>query len=712
MTAPRPAPAAESPVFDIPSLRALFRPRSIAIVGASNDPSRIGGRIVAGNIEGGFAGEIFPVNPQRDIVQGLRCYPSVAAIGQAPDLAIVAVPAAGVVAAVRQSAEAGARAAVVLSSGFAEAGPEGAAMQREMVAIARSAGMRLMGPNCMGFLDARAGLVASFTRINNVESAFSGVTILSQSGAVGAHFSHVMRTRRMRYDFWGSTGNQADVDFADCLAWLAETGEAKVVVGCLEGVGDGPKFIAALERARERRLPVVLCKIGRSEIGGEAASTHTAALAGSSQVFDEVLRRHGAHNAAGVEEALDIAYACSAGKFPARASLGLASTSGGFGVMMADAAAEEGLDVPALPEAAQRRLKEIVPFAGTRNPVDMTGQYLNDESIVRPMVEALFAEGGHAAAICYVGGPGTMPSLAAQFEAVAQAFPDRLLALVIVGFPEVAARLERAGCLVFEDPRRAVHAVAALVAFGRTFAMPALARASLPAPVPAAASGTLAEVASKAVLAQAGVPVVADALVTSSRDAAAAAARLGFPVVLKVVSPDIPHKSDIGGVVLGVESAEAAAAAYDRIMARVSAAAPAARIDGVLVSPQVGDAVEMILGTVRDEVFGPTVLLGFGGVFAEILSDTVLRLAPVSLDDARDMVAALKGAALLNGARGRAPADVEALARAISALSGFAAANAGWLASVDVNPLLVRPRAQGVVAVDALVVADGAEGRS
>ena len=706
MTAPRPAPAAESPVFDIPSLRALFRPRSIAIVGASNDPSRIGGRIVAGNIEGGFGGDIFPVNPQRDIVQGLRCYPSVAAIGQAPDLAIVAVPAAGVVAAVRQSAEAGARAAVVLSSGFAEAGPEGAAMQREMVAIARGAGMRLMGPNCMGFLDARAGLVASFTRINNVESAFSGVTILSQSGAVGAHFSHVMRTRRMRYDFWGSTGNQADIDFADCLAWLAETGEAKVVVGCLEGVGDGQKFIAALERACERRLPVVLCKIGRSEIGGEAASTHTAALAGSSQVFDEVLRRHGVHNAVGVEEALDIAYGCSAGKFPARASLGLASTSGGFGVMMADAAAEEGLDVPALPEAAQRRLKEIVPFAGTRNPVDMTGQYLNDESIVRPMVEALFAEGGHAAAICYVGGSGTMPSLAAQFEAVVQAFPDRLLALVIVGFPEVAARLERAGCLVFEDPRRAVRAVAALVAFGRTFAMPAFTRASLPAPVSPAGRGTLAEVASNAALAQA-----ADALVTSSREAAAAAARLGFPVVLKVVSPDIPHKSDIGGVALGVESVEAAAAAYDSIMARVSAAAPAARIDGVFVSPQVGDAVEMILGTVRDEVFGPTVLLGFGGVFAEILSDTVLRLAPVSPDEARDMFAALKGASLLNGARGRAPADVDALAQAVSALSGFAAANAGWLASVDVNPLLVRPRGQGVVAVDALVVADGEEGR-
>jgi succinyl-CoA synthetase beta subunit len=304
-----------------------------------------------------------------------------------------------------------------------------------------------------------------------------------------------------------------------------------------------------------------------------------------------------------------------------------------------------------------------------------------------------------------------MPSLAAQFEAVVQAFPDRLLALVIVGFPEVAARLERAGCLVFEDPRRAVRAVAALVAFGRTFAMPAFASASLPAPIPPAGRGTLAEVASKAVLAQAGVPVVADALVTSSRDAAAAAARLGFPVVLKVVSPNIPHKSDIGGVVLGVESAEAAAAAYDRIMARVSAAAPAARIAGVLVSPQVGDAVEMILGTVRDEVFGPTVLLGFGGVFAEILSDTVLRLAPVSLDDARDMVAALKGASLLNGARGRASADVEALARAVSALSGFAAANAGWLASVDVNPLLVRPRGQGVVAVDALVVANGGEER-
>jgi acyl-CoA synthetase (NDP forming) len=696
--------------FDLPSLRRLFEPSSIAVIGASDDPARIGGRVIAGNLHAGFGGGLFPVNPRRDTVQGIRAFPDVASIasstGTIPDLAVAAVPAAQVPAAVMQCADAGVRAAVVLSSGFAETGPEGAALQRKAVETARRAGMRLMGPNCMGFLNARAGLVASFTRILNPPSAFDGICVLGQSGAVGAHFSHVMRTRRMRYEFWGATGNQADVDFADGLAFLSHWEAARVVVGCIEGVADGARFIAALDMARQRRLPVVLVKIGRSEVGGEAAATHTAAMAGSGAVFDEVLRAHGAQGTDSIEEALDIAYACSSGRRPARRSIGLASTSGGFGVMMADAAEEQGLDVPALPREAQDRLRAIVPFAGTRNPVDMTGQYLNDEAIVEPMLESLVEAGDHDAVLTYVGGSSTMPTLGERFAAVAARHSGRLFAFVIVGFDDVAARLERAGCLVFEDPRRAVAAIGALVRFEESFSRPVSPSdepvSALPAP---ARSGAWDEAASKALLAQAGVPMVGDALVRSPGEAATAAAGLGYPVVLKVVSADIPHKSDIGGVVLGVAGEAEARAAYDAIMRNVAYAAPAAAIEGVLVAPQIGAGIEMILGSVRDATFGPCVMLGMGGIFAEAMGDRVLRLAPVDRRQALEMIGALKGASLLlKGARGRQPADLDALADAVVALSRLAAAGADWLDSVDINPLIVRAQGQGAVAVDALVV--------
>ena len=421
-------------------------------------------------------------------------------------------------------------------------------------------------------------------------------------------------------------------------------------------------------------------------------------------VFDEVLRAHGAFGTESVEEALDIAYACSAGRFPARRSVGLASTSGGFGVMMADAAAEEGLDVPPLPQPAQDRLRALVTFAGTRNPVDMTGQYLNDESIVEPMLETLVEAGGHEAVITYVGGASTMPSLGKRFASVARRHQDRLFVHVIVGFDEVAAQLEEAGCLVFEDPRRAVRSVAALMHFARSFEAPARPARALQRLLDAPRrAGMWDEAASKALLAEAGLPMVPDAVAHDADEAASLAARFGFPVVLKVVSADIPHKSDIGGVALGVADAGAARQAFVDILANVRKRQPAARIDGVLVSPQIGTGIEMILGTVRDETFGPCIMLGMGGIFAEAMSDSVLRLAPVGRAGAREMIAALKGASLLSGARSRPQADIDVLADAVVALSEFATSASAWLESVDINPLIVRPVGHGAVAVDALV---------
>lgn len=704
------------------SLRALFEPRSIAIVGASDDPTRIGGRPLAGCLSLRFPGRLYPVNPTRRDVQGVPAYASMAAIGEPVDLAVIALPAAGCVDAIEACAAQGVRAAVVLSAGFAEVGPEGEDWQRRIRDTARRTGMRIVGPNCMGFVNLRAGVVGSFTSLVDAQPAEHGaISIVSQSGAFGSHCLALLRARGLATDLWITTGNQVDVDVADCIDYLAGSPHTRVIAACVEGVSDGARFVAALSRARERRIPVVLLKLGRSEVGEAAAATHTASLSGAAAVFDAVASEFAVHLAHSVDELFDVAYACTAGKFPATADVGLMTTSGGVGILMADAASDAGLAVPALPHATQARLRALAPFASPRNPLDVTGQFINDASAVQPMFEALVREGGFPATVCYVGSAGVVPRLmdrlAGSFEAVARAHPEHLFLLSMIAAADVRRTYEAMGYLVFEDPTRAVNAVAALHRLGRAFGRAAAAsvegassegdsaagRACGIAAPPAPAGSVLDEAASKAVLAAAGVAFLPEVVARSAADAAAAAAHFATPVAMKVLSRDVPHKSDAGGVALGVQGEVDAVAAYERIVASVRRAVPGAEIDGVLVAPMAGEGIEMIVGCTHDPVFGPMVMVGFGGIHVETLRATSLRRAPFDRDAARAMIEALPGARLLGGLRGRPPSDTEALATLLAAISVFAHANRHWLASIDLNPVLVRPRGQGVVALDALV---------
>jgi acyl-CoA synthetase (NDP forming) len=696
------------------SLRPLFAPRTVAVIGASADPTRIGGRPLSGCLQLGYAGGLFPVNPTRAEIQGLRSYPSVEAIGEPVDLALIALPAAQAVAALEGCARAGVRAVVVLSAGFAEVDAAGAQAQARMVDIARAAGIRLVGPNCMGLINLRRGLVASFTSlVDRDPERIGGISVVAQSGAYGSHCLALMRERGLGLNLWATTGNQADVDVADCLAYMAQDEHTKVIVGCIEGVTDGPRFVRALALARSRRVPVVLMKLGRSDVGREAAVTHTAALAGSDRVFDAVLEEFGVHRARDIDELYDVAYACTARKFPVSADVGLLTTSGGFGIVMADAASDYGLAVPALSAATQARLKALVPFASTRNPVDVTGQFINDPSATLPMFEMLIRDGGFAAIVCYIGSAGMVPrlmdSLLPSLAAIGRRFPDHLLLLSMIARAGTRRQCESLGWLVFENPTRAVAAVAALRGFGRAFAAADVA-ATAPAigsAAPGAAGGSLDEAHSKQLLRDAGVPVPDERSARSAEEAAAAADAIGYPVAMKILSPDIVHKSDIGGVALGVADRAAVLETYDRLRAAAVAAAPSARIVGVLVSPMISDGIELIVGVNNDPVFGPVVVCGLGGVLVEVLAATTLRRAPFAADEARRMIAAGPAAALLAGVRGRPAGDVDALADALAALSRFAAANADWLASVDINPLVVRPTGRGVVALDAVIAVRG-----
>jgi acyl-CoA synthetase (NDP forming) len=700
--------------FGLQTLAPLFEPRAVAVIGASDDPSRIGGRPVAACRALGYAGGLFPVNPSRSRIQGLPCHPDLASIGQPVDLAVIALPAAHCEAALVQCAQAGVRAAVVLSAGFAEVDADGAALQERLRGIARQAGIRLLGPNCMGLLNLRLGLAASFTSlVDGGPERVGAISVISQSGAFGSHCLALMRERGLGLDLWATTGNQSDVDFAEGLAWMAQAPHTRVIVGCLEGVSDGARLRDAFALAREHRKPVVLMKLGRSEVGRTAALTHTAALTGSDAVFDALLRDYAVHRANDVDELFDIAYACTAGRFPASRDVGLITTSGGFGIVMADAAAAHGLAVPALPAATQSRLKALVPFASPLNPLDVTGQFINDPSAVLPMFEALIQEGGCPSTVCYIGSAGVLPhlmdKLAPSFESVARRFSDQLLMLSMITDAATRRRFEALGYLVFENPERAVGAVAALARLARRFGRRPPDVAALPpaqaSPAPGAA--TLDEAHSKRILAQAGVPMLDERIARSADEAALLAAEVGFPVAMKILSPDILHKSDIGGVLLGVPDAAAAARGFAQLQKAARAAAPQARLDGVLIAPMVDDGVELIAGCHQDPVFGPVVMLGLGGIFVEALGATVLRMAPLDTQAAHAMIGELRGAAMLRGARGRPAADTAALADALVALSRFAAANAAWLASVDINPLVVRAEGRGAVALDAVVATRG-----
>lgn len=695
------------------SLDKLLRPTSIAIIGASDEPSRIGGRPLAYLLAAGFRGPLYPVNSKRPTVQGLKAYPTIADVPGPVDFAVIAVTAEQAVEAVRDCAARGVGAAVIFSAGFAEVGPAGAALQDRVAAIARDSGMRILGPNCLGLFSTEIGLYPTFTTtLDRGIPKPGGLSIVTQSGAFGSHifFTAIGRGLGMRY--WITTGNEVDVDMAECLHWVAEDPGTDVIMAYTEGVKHGPRFIAALEAARANRKPVIFMKVGRSELGAVAISSHTASLAGADAIYDAVLRRHGAYRARTAEEMVDIAYTAARGVYPASDRLGLVTISGGVGALMADDAAERGLQVPPLPEEAQRKLKELVPFASPRNPIDLTAQPFNDIKLVARNLEIALREGGYDALIAFFSSVAGSPAIAEPMRQAIRELqsirPDCLFVLSALIPDALKVAYEADGVPVFEDPSRAVAAVAALVGFGRSFGQSPPESTAASRPKSAIRSG-MGEHAAKRMLAEWGIPVLDERLVRGADEAAAAFAAIGGPVVLKIASPDILHKTEVGGVLLDLRDVAAVRQGYATLTAR----APG-RIEGVLVAPYVSGGVETIIGTKRDPVFGPVVMVGLGGVFVEVLQDVVLRPAPVDRAEALAMIGALRGRAVLDGARGRPPGDVEALAEALAALSRFATAHADEVESVDINPLLVLPRGQGVAALDALIVArttsvDGAQ---
>ena len=690
-------------------LDALFNPRSVAIIGASEDPIRIGGRPLRYLKESGFQGEVWPVNPRRERVQGLEARPNIGEVPGPIDVAVVAVTAAKALETIEACAEHGVGAAVVFTSGFAETDAAGAARQRRMGEIARSSGMRILGPNCLGVYNAATGFFATFTTTLDVYRPGPGpVAIVSQSGAYGSHLGLLARRRRIEVGLWVTTGNECDVTVPECIAWMAARPEIEVVAAYAEGMRDGNALLASLDTARARGKRVFFTKTGRSEAGAEAARSHTAVLAGADAVFDAMLVQAGIVRTDSTEEMLDAAYAASFGALPSNRRVGLMTISGGAGVMMADEAVRQGLEVAPMPDAAQSRLKEMLSFCTPRNPVDITAQVFNAPHLVGAFLDAMLDEGDYGAVVVFFTFVASVEFMAKPIlDAIAGArerHPDRPILMAMVGSDEAIAPYEALNVPVFEDPVRAVRTVSALARAREGLARGTGTGANTATHPPGVSytGGRLDEHEALALLESWGIPVVDARVAGSAEEAARAARAIGTPVAMKILSPDIGHKTEAGGVALGV-APENAEEEHDALVARARAHNASAQVRGTLVAPMVS-GVQCILGMRRDPVFGPVVMVGSGGVLAELIDDVAFRKAPIGRAEATRMILELRGARVLEGIRGHPRCDFDALADAVAALSRFSAAHAEVVESVDVNPFVVLPEGEGGVALDALIV--------
>jgi acetate---CoA ligase (ADP-forming) len=694
--------------LDPASLDPLFRPSSVVIIGASADRNKIGGRPIDFLKRGGYRGAIYPINPRGGSIQGIPAYRSMAEIDGSIDHAIIAVGAASVPDALQECVTRGISAVQIFAAGFAELGDSGRKAQEDIAASARRAGVRVLGPNSLGMFSVHEGFFGTFsTALDGAWPKQGTVGIATQSGAFGSYAYGLAQARGLGFSSFVATGNEVDIDVAESVAWLAGDARTRTILVTIEGARDGRRLIDALALARAAGKSVVAMKVGTTEAGAEAASSHTGSLAGSDALYDAVFRRAGVHRAHSIEEMVDIAYACGSSRLPRGKRLGIVTTSGGVGVLLADAAVEHGLDLPMMSENVQQRVRDLVPFASGRNPIDTSAQILGDLGLFARMLEIAIEGGKLDSIICFLAHVGRnadhMAQLLPHLLALRQKYPDHTFALVLLCDATLTAQLEQAGFLVFEEPSRAVRALAAATRFG---APPAI------RPEPAAAasiqqlsqvfSGRLNERDAKALLSGIGIPIAEDRVAATAEAARQAARAIGFPVVLKVLSADIPHKSDIGGVLLGLRSEDDVDSGFNLLVTRAAAAAPNARVEGVIVSPMISGVAETILGVRRDPVFGPIVMFGLGGIFVEVFKDVTFRPAPFGHTEAHEMIREIKAFKLLDGARGRPKADLDTLADVLVRLSEFAHANRDTLAEVDINPFVVLQK--GGCALDALIV--------
>jgi acyl-CoA synthetase (NDP forming) len=705
-------------------LEPFFKARSVAILGASPDFYSPSGRPIKMLLELGYEGKVYPVNPKYREIAGLKCYPTVFEIPDPVDLAVIAVAAPAVIPLLRDCASQGIKGAVVIASGFGEVGQEGLLLEKEMAALAQETGMRIMGPNCLGMVNNINKLWAGFAELQKYGEEYyrypNRFSLISQSGFFGSVICSMAALQRVGFNHFASIGNQADLSFTDFLEYMVDDPQVQIITGYIEGLKQGPRFMEMARKALIREKPMIVMKVGRTEAGARAASSHTGSLAGSDRVYDAAFRQAGIIRAEGFGQLIAAITFAAGGRWPRGNRVAIVSSAGGASVIMSDQCSRMGLEVTALDPETRRSLDRVLPFfASSANPVDLTAQVMTEPDLLYKCLKLVIFDPNVDLVIA---------NLLVNREDVAKQLGEQLRELynqidkpvLINGNPwgrnEVEAilmeQLTATGYPAIEDIDTAVWAAASLVRwFARTKNVlekpynpaPGRARDRTKSILEACRDRYLAEHRAMEVLKSYGINVCRSALAGSEEEAVALAAEIGYPVVLKIQSPDILHKSDIGGVKVNLDEADEVRRAYSAIKQAVEQNAPDARIEGILVQEMLTPGTEAIVGVNYDKVFGPVIMFGLGGIFVEALADVSFRVAPLSRSDAREMIREIKGFRVLEGLRGAPPADLEALEEVLLNVSRLAVEMSSEIAEVDINPLFVYPAGQKAIAADALI---------
>lgn len=689
------------------SLEALLEPRSVAVVGVGRRVGGIGRTVFDALLAGGFTGEVWPVNPKASDIAGRTCYPDIASLPAVPDLVVIAVPAAAVPSVMQECATAKTPAAAVISAGFKESGPEGGALERQVAGIARDAGVRLLGPNCLGLMIPASRLNASFAGAMVPQGR---IAVVTQSGALGTAILDWARARGGLAGFV-SLGNRADLTETDLITAFAERPEVGVVSGYLESVADGATFVERIRRV-SAKLPVLLLKAGSSEAGARAVSSHTGSLAGSDAAYDAAFHAAGVIRARDIEHLFDASEAFAQQPIPVGQGLVILTNAGGPAVMATDACERQHVALASLEAATIDALRAALPpAAALYNPVDILGDA--DPARYEAALRILLADPGVTSVLTLLTPQQTTaPDAVAEIVARLATGSGRTMLAAFMGEDAVErarVRLASSGVPAYRYPEQAVDALAAMHEYAAirrrvpgTLPHFDVDRATVAAIIAAARAAHRAFLLDEEVFKVAaayGLPLSPGAVARRRADAVRIASDIGYPVALKVSSPDILHKTDVGGVAVGIKNEAELSAAWDGVLDRAHRRMPDAQIWGALVQKMAPAGIEVVVGLERDATFGPLLMFGSGGVLVEVLRDVAFRLAPLDRTEALRMIEQTRAYTLLRGARGAEAADLDAVVDVLTRISALAT-DFPEIVELDVNPLIVGARGAGAVAAD------------
>lgn len=701
---------------EIDALHRLLNPKSIAIVGASGDFSRFTGRTLKYLLKHRYAGKIYPINPKYKELAGLPCYPSISELPEAVDTAFIQIPSARVVEAIKECINRGVQTALIHTAGLGESGEEGKERQKEIKRLVEESGMRICGPNSAGIINVIGRVALTPVVALELDELTPGkIGLVSQSGGMTGAFLTRAEARKIGFSAVISTGNEMDLEASDYIEFFLDDPQTEVIAVFLEGFRNIPKFLRVADLALERGKPIVVLKIGRTEVGAKAAASHTGALTGSDAVYDAAFKQKGITRVYAQEDLIEVASLFVKSRPPKGRRVGIVTTTGGGAMHLADECAYLNMEFPnPSPKTIEEASRGLPTFASLSNPLDVTMSGVGGG--YRRSLDLFLQDENFDFVVAVVG---TSSQFAPEMGVKPILERDKASTKPLAAFfnpdAQVALRLlEENGVPTFRTPEGCARALKHFVDRGAFMQKVELGKGIAPRLLSIdgerirvllpAKSGSLNENEGKALLRQYGIPTVKEMVAAEVAEAVSMASEIGYPVALKILSPQILHKTEAGAVALNLRSAEEVSAAYGQIWEKARRYNPQAEIQGILVQEMLSGGIEVIVGATRDPQFGPVVLFGLGGVFVELFRDVALRLAPVAEEEAKEMVEEVKGSRLLQGFRGRAAADVDAIVDVIVRVSQLTVDLQDRVLELDINPLIVFVKGKGARAVDALVV--------